>query len=338
MDAYSEKALLTECSLFKSILKMLIYQEVEDNLMDFKKELEQRVMEAEEVIGRYLPKEEGKQVTVIEAMNYSILAGGKRLRPLLMGETFRLFGGEGRIVEPFMAAIEMIHTYSLVHDDLPAMDNDLYRRGKKTTHAVYGETMGILAGDGLLNYAFETAMTAFDTEVSERVATALQILAGKAGIYGMVGGQVVDIESEREEGNPDRDSDQQEEEALETILFIHEHKTAAMIESAMEIGAVLAGASREDRKKIHQIASDIGLAFQIRDDILDITSTTEVLGKPVGSDERNRKATYVSLKGLDQARKDVEEISRKALVTLRSFDRENSFLEELIVYLIHREK
>ena len=302
--------------------------------MDFKKELEQNVMEAEEVIRQYLPGEEGKQVTVIEAMNYSILAGGKRLRPLLMQETFRLFGGEGRIVEPFMAAIEMIHTYSLVHDDLPAMDNDLYRRGKKTTHAVYGETMGILAGDGLLNYAFETAMTAFDMEVSERVATALKILAGKAGIYGMVGGQVVDIETERNGGSPDR----QEKDELETILFIHEHKTAAMIESAMEIGAVLAGASREDRMKIHQIATDIGLAFQIRDDILDVTSTTEVLGKPVGSDERNRKATYVSLKGLDQAKKDVEEISRKALMTLRSFDRENPFLEELIIYLINREK
>jgi len=297
-----------------------------------------QINEIEKIIKAYLPPAEGYQAIVLKAMEEAAMAGGKRIRPALMQETYRLFGGRGKEVEPFMAAIEMIHTYSLIHDDLPAMDNDLYRRGKKTTHAVYGETMGILAGDGLLNYAFETAMTAFDTEVSERVATALQILAGKAGIYGMVGGQVVDIESEREEGNPDRDPNRQEEEALETILFIHEHKTAAMIESAMEIGAVLAGASREDRKKIHQIASDIGLAFQIRDDILDITSTTEVLGKPVGSDERNRKATYVSLKGLDQARKDVEEISRKALATLRSFDRENPFLEELIVYLIHREK
>ena len=302
--------------------------------MDFKLELEKNVAEVEEVVGSYLPREEGKQATVIEAMNYSILAGGKRLRPLLMRETFRLFGGQGRIIEPFMAAIEMIHTYSLVHDDLPAMDNDLYRRGKKTTHAVYGETMGILAGDGLLNYAFETAMTALDMEVSKRVACALQILARKAGIYGMIGGQVVDIESERQDNCQTRE----EKDQVETILFIHEHKTAAMIESAMEIGAVLAGASEEDRKKIHQIASDIGLAFQIRDDILDVTSTTEILGKPVGSDERNQKATYVSLKGLDQASKDVEEISQRALRTLQSFDQENPFLMELVTSLINREK
>ena len=163
--------------------------------MDFKQELDKKVTEAEKIIRSYLPKEEGLQSTILEAMNYSILAGGKRLRPILMLETYHLFGGKDMVIEPFMAAIEMIHTYSLVHDDLPAMDNDLYRRGKKTTHAVYGETMGILAGDALLNYAFETALTALDMSLSPQVAEALSILAKKAGIYGMIGGQVVDIES-----------------------------------------------------------------------------------------------------------------------------------------------
>lgn len=302
--------------------------------MDFKKELDKKVSEAEQIISSYLPKEEGLQTTIMEAMNYSVLAGGKRLRPILMLETYRLFGGKDKVIEPFMAAIEMIHTYSLVHDDLPAMDNDLYRRGKKTTHAVYGEAMGILAGDALLNYAFETALTALNMSPSPQVAEALQILAKKAGIYGMIGGQVVDIESERA-GSGEKTDDK---ENLDTILFIHEHKTAAMIESAMGIGAVLAGASELEKEKIEQIASDIGLAFQIRDDILDVTSTTEELGKPVGSDERNQKATYVSLKGLDEAREDVEKISERALGILASLDVSNPFLTQLITALINRKK
>ena len=165
--------------------------------MDIRAEIQTRVDEIEQIIKRYLPAEEGYQKTIMEAMNYSILAGGKRLRPMLMSETYRLFGGKSKVIEPFMAAMEMIHTYSLVHDDLPAMDNDEYRRGKKTTHAVYGEAMGILAGDALLNYAFETAAKAFDMEPDNRnIGKAMQILATKAGIYGMVGGQVVDVQSE----------------------------------------------------------------------------------------------------------------------------------------------
>lgn len=294
---------------------------------NFNDELDLKVTEIEKIISKYLPKEEGPAKTVKEAMNYSVLAGGKRLRPMLMQETFTLFGGQGDLVYPFMAGIEMIHTYSLVHDDLPAMDNDLYRRGKKTTHAVYGETMGILAGDALLNYAFETALKAFDIELSPSVARAARILADKAGIYGMVGGQVVDIESENSD-----------DVSLETIEFIHEHKTAALIEAAMMIGAVLAGAEKEELKKTEQIGSDVGLAFQIQDDILDVTSTTEVLGKPVGSDDRNQKATYVSLKGLDQAKADVERISNRALDLLNELPYENPFLYELIRKLISREK
>lgn len=294
--------------------------------MDFQRELQKRTKEIETVIFSYLPKEEGLQKTVFEAMNYSVLAGGKRIRPMLMLETYRLFGGEEKIVEPFMAAIEMIHTYSLVHDDLPAMDNDEYRRGKKTTHAVYGEAMGVLAGDALLNFAFETAADALNVKLTPGVAKAMQILCKKAGIYGMIGGQVVDIESEGREVD------------METLTFIHKLKTGALIESSMMIGAVLAGASDLDIELISQIALDIGIAFQIQDDILDATSTTEVLGKPVGSDEKNQKCTYVSLRGLAEAQKDVQLYSNRALERLGQFQSRNLFLEELVKYLIFREK
>lgn len=292
--------------------------------MDFKQQLQNKVDDIEKILYSYLPKEEGLQKTVIEAMNYSVKAGGKRLRPMLMNETYKLFGGNGKVVQPFMAALEMIHTYSLVHDDLPALDNDEYRRGKKTTHAVYGETMGILAGDGLLNYAFEIASTAFDIEFSEKVAKALKVLANKAGIYGMIGGQIADIESEGKQVD------------IQTVEFIHRLKCGALIESAMKIGAILAGASDEEQEKIEQIGADVGYAFQIQDDILDVTGTTEVLGKPAGSDDKNQKSTYVSIKGLEQAKKDVEFMSERALKTLLSFDNKNEFLEQLIKMLVNR--
>ena len=294
--------------------------------MSFKEELRTKTEEIEKLLTTYLPQETGFQKTVLEAVNYSVLAGGKRLRPLLMKETYQMFGGEGKVVEPFMAAMEMIHTYSLVHDDLPAMDNDEYRRGKKTTHAVYGEAMGILAGDALLNLAFETAAGAFDMETSPRTAKALQILSGKAGIYGMIGGQVVDVESE---GQPF---------SREKLDFIYRLKTSALIEAAMMVGAVLAGASDEEVAAMERVAGDVGLAFQIQDDILDVTSTLEVLGKPIHSDDKNNKTTYVTLEGLDKAKKDVEEISERALSTLASLEHKNAFLEELIRMLITREK
>ena len=294
--------------------------------MSFKEDLQKKTKEIEELLGQYLPEEKGFQKTVLEAMNYSVTAGGKRLRPMLMQETYRMFGGRGRVVEPFMAAIEMIHTYSLVHDDLPAMDNDEYRRGRKTTHAVYGEAFGILAGDALLNYAFETAAGALEQELSPRTAKAVGILASKAGIYGMIGGQVVDVESEGQAISRDK------------LDFIYRLKTSALIESSMMIGAVLAGASEDEVEKIRQVAEDVGVAFQIQDDILDVTSTLEVLGKPIHSDEKNEKTTYVTLEGLEQAKKDVEEISRRALGTLISLERKNPFLEELITMLITREK
>lgn len=295
--------------------------------MDINKEIAEHTTQVEAIITKYLPKESGYQKTVMEAMNYSFLAGGKRLRPMLMQETYRLFDGSSDIIEPFMAAIEMIHTYSLIHDDLPAMDNDDYRRGRKTTHVVYGEAMGILAGDALLNFAFETACKGLMQDVGNpAVARAVQILAQKAGIYGMLGGQVVDVESE---GQP------LEREKLD---FIYDLKTGALIEASMLIGAVLAGASEKEQQVILQVAKDVGLAFQIQDDILDVTSTAEELGKPVHSDEKNNKVTYVTLFGTEKAAEQVEELSEKAIDLLKSLNKNNEFLYLLIEKLINRRK
>ena len=300
------------------------------NKSQFMEELQQKVEHINNVLEKFLPVEEGQQRIIFEAMNYSVRAGGKRLRPILMEETYHMFGGSSAVIEPFMAAIEMIHTYSLVHDDLPAMDNDEYRRGKKTTHAVYGEAMGILAGDALLNLAYETAAKAFDMEVSDtRVARAFAVLAKKAGVYGMVGGQVVDVESEKSDDCSI---------TREKLDFIYRLKTGALIESSMMIGAILAGASSDEVSRVEQIAAKLGLAFQIQDDVLDVTSTLEVLGKPVGSDEKNNKATYVTFEGLDKAVSDVERISKEAEEQLDDLGYDDAFLKELFEYLIHREK
>ncbi|MBQ3666428.1 MAG: polyprenyl synthetase family protein [Lachnospiraceae bacterium] len=299
--------------------------------MNFSEELDKRTTDVEKVIRRFLIDEDicknDKQNQIYEAMNYSILAGGKRLRPMLVLETCRLFGGNEKDAFPFMAAIEMIHTYSLVHDDLPAMDNDEYRRGRKTTHAVYGEAMGILTGDALLNFAFETALKgALQAENKENALKALSILANKAGVFGMIGGQVVDIK------NDGRAID------LDTLDYINELKTGALIEASMMMGAVLAGADDMETKKIEQAASYIGQAFQIQDDILDVTSTSEVLGKPVLSDERNHKSTYVSLLGIEDASQKVNDLTNKAIEMIKSFQYENEFLFELINSLIYRKK
>lgn len=297
--------------------------------------IQRKAAEIEEIIRKYLPAETGLQRTVLEAMNYSMLAGGKRLRPMLMQEVYRMFGGSGREIEPLMAAIEMIHTYSLVHDDLPAMDNDEYRRGRKTTHAVYGEAMGILAGDGLLNLAWETAMTAFtvETEMPEealrlrRIAGAINILAQKAGARGMIGGQTADIEAE-----------EAEQVSMEQLLFIHEHKTAALIEAAMMAGAMLAGADMPQVWQMEKCARNIGIAFQIQDDILDVTGTMEELGKPIGSDEKNHKQTYVTIRGIEASAMEVERLSREAMEILASMEGDSSFLQALTASLIHRTK
>ena len=300
--------------------------------MNFNEQLQQKAADAEDILKKYLPEEEGYQKKVIEAMNYSVLAGGKRLRPVLMKETFLLFGGQGEVIEPFMAALEMIHNYSLVHDDLPAMDNDEYRRGRKTTWTVYGEGMAVLAGDGLLNYAYETAAKAFDKaddlEEMKRVARALQILAEKAGIYGMIGGQNGDLEAE--EGKLPLTE--------ELLLFIHEKKTAALIQAALMIGGILAGASDTEIRSLEKAAYDIGIAFQIQDDILDVTGNEKILGKPIGSDEKNHKLTYVSLNGLEKSKEDVKRLSGEAEEILSSFQEKNPFLISLIDSLITRQK
>ncbi len=308
--------------------------------------LQQKTGELNDILEKYLPSEEGAQKTVLQAMNYSVRAGGKRLRPMLMWESFLLCGGreeERGFVEPFLAAIEMIHTYSLVHDDLPAMDNDEYRRGKKTTWAVYGETMGILAGDGLLNFAFETAMRTFDfcgctgmpvtsdytsRDYLDRAARALSVLARKAGIFGMIGGQTADIEAEGQAAPVTE----------EQLMFIHEHKTAALIQAAMTIGAILAGGTEEQIAALEKCGYDIGIAFQIQDDILDVIGDSGELGKPVGSDEQNHKQTYVTLKGLERAGEDVSALSEEAVKLLEGFERKNEFLTQLVLELIHRRK
>ena len=288
----------------------------------------ERCEEVERILQEYLPVVEGLQKTVLEAMTYSVVVGGKRLRPIMMLESYRIFGGSEKVIEPVAAAIEMIHTYSLVHDDLPAMDNDRYRRGKLTTHAKYGEAMGILAGDGLLTYAFETAGAAFSmTDAPARVGRAMQVLAQKAGIYGMLGGQVIDVESEGKPGM-----------TLEKITQIHTLKTAALMESALMVGAILAGASDEQVAQMEQIARKVGIAFQIQDDILDVTSTQEVLGKPIGSDARNEKTTYVTLQGMDASVAELKRLSGEAVEALRQLPGDTLFLEELIRMLTVRKK
>lgn len=303
--------------------------------MDIRAELSARAEEVNQILNEYLPKEETLQKTIFEAMNYSLLAGGKRIRPVLMNEAYRMFASVNNIentnaIKVFMAAMEMIHTYSLVHDDLPAMDNDEYRRGKKTTHAVFGETMGILAGDALLNYAFETAAEAFNEDtVDVSYLKAYQVLAKKAGAYGMIGGQVVDIETEG------MTVDVVTRERLEYIYLL---KTAALLESSLMIGTILGGGSKEDVEIIEQIGRKVGIAFQIQDDVLDVTSSMEVLGKPIGSDEKNNKVTYVTLVGLEKAKEEVEKLSNEAIELLEKLPAQSEFLKDTILYLIHREK
>ena len=287
--------------------------------------LRERTETAEAAVRKYLPPAEGFQKTVLDAMDYSVNAGGKRLRPVMMMESYRMFGGRGEEIEPFMAAIEMIHTSSLIHDDLPCMDNDTLRRGKPTAWVKYGYDMAVLAGDGLMIYAFETAAKALDLGADPaRVARCMGILAEKTGSYGMIGGQTVDVELTDQPIPEDK------------LDFIYRLKTGALLEASFMIGAVLAGAGEKEVKTVEEIASLVGLAFQIQDDILDVTSSAEVLGKPVLSDEKNHKTTYVTLKGLEKAREDGKEISRRAVELLRSLGGDHAFLEELITMLTDR--
>lgn len=317
--------------------------------MEFEQQMTEKVQYVEHVLRAYMPEERSFQKTVIDAMDYTMSAGGKRIRPVLMQSVYELFGGCEEYVEPFMAAIEMIHTYSLIHDDLPALDNDDYRRGRKTAHIVYGEAMAILAGDSLLNYAFETASKAFlmvaepisledsrvqdedkisllleELKIRRNLEQAMAVLAEKPGIYGMIGGQVADVELTGSVLTK------------EQLYYIYENKTGALIEASMLIGAILAGASEADLSKIEKAASNIGMAFQIQDDILDETATFEELGKPIHSDEKNEKVTYVTIHGINEAKAEVERLSNEACSLLETIDGDSTFLKNLILYLIHR--
>lgn len=299
-------------------------------MSDFKDILNNKVNEAYNLIKVFLPKEEGLQKRVAESMNYSFNSGGKRLRPMFMMESYRLFKGEDLSkIAPFMAAIEMIHTYSLIHDDLPAMDNDDYRRGRLTNHKMFDEATAILAGDGLLNYAFETLSLAMKKEedpvILKRMVASFEVLSRKAGINGMIGGQIVDLEMEHKK-----------DVSLDTLLFIHKCKTAALIEASLMTGAIMAGADDENISKIEKAGYNTGLAFQIQDDILDVTGDFKTLGKSVGSDEKNEKITYVSLKGLKESEEEQKRLSEEAVEIVKEIGNGDTFLSDLIEYLITR--
>lgn len=308
---------------------------------DFKEKLSKRVDYIENILGRFLPEETGNAKTLEEAMNYSVTAGGKRLRPMLVMEAYKMFAGvpEDEINVPeyvcaAMAAIECLHNYSLVHDDLPAMDNDEYRRGRLTTWKVYGDAMGVLAGDGLLNYAFEILFKAADDaaendpEMAARIVKAGRIFSEKAGFRGMIGGQCADLEAEGK-GKNVTDSE---------LIFIHEHKTACLIEAALMMGAVLGGADRNGIRTMEECGHNVGIAFQIQDDYLDVYGDFSSLGKSIGSDAANGKVTYVTLCGPEKSLQQVATLSSNAEENLKSIGKENKFLEELIMSLIKRNK
>lgn len=294
--------------------------------------LQEKTKDVEHGFEPYMPKEEGYASTLLEAVNYSIRAGGKRLRPLFMQASYAMFGGdEEGAIRPFMMAIEMIHTYSLVHDDLPAMDNDDYRRGKLTTHKKYGEAMGILSGDALLNLAYETACQAFDSDTdASLVGEALRILGRKSGIYGMVGGQTVDVE------NNGRYVDE------DTLLYVYKNKTAALMEASLMIGAVLAGALPDDVKRMEAFGECIGISFQIQDDILDEEGDEKTIGKPLHSDAKNEKSTYTAIYGIDESKKQVKAYTMRGIGILQKTawkKREDmEFLRDLAESLVGRNK
>ena len=294
--------------------------------MEFKQCLKEKASFVEKVLKEYMPKEEGYQKTVIDAMNYSLSAGGKRLRPILTLEACKIVGGNEDEAISFAIAIEMIHTYSLIHDDLPALDNDDLRRGRPTNHKVYGEAMGILAGDALLNYAFEVMLAgSINKENPEKYLKAINEIAKGAGIYGMIGGQVVDVESENK---------QIEKEKLD---YIHMNKTAAMMVGCMRAGATIGGANSEQMEEITKYAKNIGLSFQIVDDILDIVGDEAKLGKKVGSDIENHKSTYPSLLGLDKSKEIAHNLIDEAKKSIEKLSDDVDFLKGLAEYIIDRE-
>lgn len=294
--------------------------------MEFKTVLKERAIYIEELLNKYMPKEEGYQKTIMESMNYSLSAGGKRLRPILTLEACKIVGGNEKDAIPFAVAIEMIHTYSLIHDDLPALDNDDLRRGRKTNHIVYGEDMAILAGDALLNYAFEVMLSSsLGKSNPEKYLRAINEIAKSSGIYGMIGGQVVDVQSENEQI------------PKEKLDYIHNNKTAAIIIGCMRAGAIIGDANEEQIDEITKYAKNIGLSFQIVDDILDIVGDEVKLGKKVGSDINNNKSTYPSLLGLEKSKEIANELISEAKKRIEKLSENVEFLNGLADYIIARE-
>ena len=304
---------------------------------DFSEKFKAEMHEATEIVTSFLPECTGPAKELFESMAYSVTNGGKRMRPVILRESFRVNNGsdedEKEYVRPFMAALEFIHSYSLVHDDLPEMDNDMYRRGMLTTHAKFGHAAAVLAGDGLLNLAFETAGRALEnaekngnTEMMKRGIWAFSVLAGKAGAFGMVGGQSVDV------ALTGHGMDE------ETLKYIYENKTSALLEAAFMIGGILAGADSERVAVLEKIGSNCGLAFQITDDILDEISTEEVLGKPIHSDAENNKTTYVTIHGLEKSKEKSRMLCEEAESMAVSAGFGGSFLAWLISYISRREK
>lgn len=294
--------------------------------MEFKQSLKEKSNYIESLLDEYKPKEDGYQTTIMEAMNYSLKAGGKRLRPILTLEACKIVGGNEEDAIPFAVAIEMIHTYSLIHDDLPALDNDDLRRGKPTNHKVFGEAMAVLAGDALLNYAFEVMLSnSINKENPQKYLKAINEIAKSVGIYGMIGGQVVDVESE------------DKSISKEKLDFIHLNKTAAIIIGCMRAGAIIGNADEEQLEKITKYGKNIGLSFQIVDDILDIIGDEAKLGKHVGSDIENNKSTYPSLLGLEKSKEIAKQLIHEAKDSIKDLSQDHSFLDGLANYIIDRE-
>ena len=291
-------------------------------MTEFRTELEAYVKEIDAALEGYLKPADNPQKKIYEAMAYSVFAGGKRLRPVLLLEACRICGGNTAEAMPFACAMEMIHTYSLIHDDLPAMDNDDLRRGRPTSHIKFGEAMAILAGDALLNKAFETMAGS----TSSNALRAIAVIADSSGTEGMIGGQIVDIDSEGKEID------------IDTLRYLHSLKTGAIIRSSCVAGAILGGGDEEVIKAMDKFAINLGIAFQIRDDILDVTGTEAELGKPIGSDMEQGKNTYVSLLGLEKSEELVAEYSAMAKAALEPFGNKAEFLLALTDYLVDRKK
>ena len=309
-------------------------------------DIREKASEINTILKNYLPDDTKEFGDITEAMSYSVLAGGKRLRAIMLIESFRLFNEDAEMEKllayPFAAALEFIHAYSLVHDDLPSMDNDMFRRGIPTTHAKYGHAMGVLAGDALLNYAFETVSSAmsglsslrgeFVPELYSRCAKAMKIMSVNSGYSGMVGGQVLDVCS------PLSDNTMDKSVLKVKLLKLYELKTSKLFRSALCCGAVLAGASDEDIKKLDSLGYNIGLAFQVKDDILDQTATLEQLGKDINSDKRNNKTTICSLIGIEASEKFIDEKLNNASAIIETLSGNTAFFKELIDFLRIREK